>query len=111
MLSLVVLTELEKFFDGEESLMDVVKKEASIEKDVPEDPESKLLVRKDKLLNLQCDYCVYKNCIHNNTKKEDLPSSEDWKVFQKFKGCFSCQRREGEELSPCIEEGKARRAP
>ncbi|MCF7795754.1 hypothetical protein K9M42_01560 [Patescibacteria group bacterium] len=44
--------------------------------------------------NWQCQYCVYRDCIHNITKEEDLPKEntpEGWKLFHKFDGCWGCK--------------------
>jgi len=45
----------------------------------------------------QCRYCVYRDCIHNITKEEDIPEEntpEDWKLFHKFEGCYGCKNYE-----------------
>jgi len=44
-------------------------------------------------IKLQCKRCIYRDCIYNNTKEEDVPKPGDWKTFYLFVKCFECNDR------------------
>lgn len=47
-------------------------------------------------IKLQCKRCIYRDCIYNNTKEEDVPKSGDWRTFHLFEKCFGCEDRRDE---------------
>jgi len=74
---------LDKYFSGskEVSLADILKKQTAKKRDSPK--------------KFQCNYCVYRDCTHNNTKEEDIPTDpNDWTGFSRFEGCFGCEDRD-----------------
>ena len=40
---------------------------------------------------LQCNHCIHRNCVYNNTEEQDFPKKGEWKKFNLCEGSLFCK--------------------